>query len=216
MIRAFVAVELDAALRNGIARTQDHLKQSLTKAIPAVRLQWVRPEAIHLTLKFLGSIEERRVSEIQETLRSALHGQPPFTVEVGGVGVFPDLRAPRVLWLGLSGQSGPENASLPQQDIRQLAATVDRALGTIGFPPEDRPFRPHLTLARIKERSREVGQALQDLGLLNPGSQVGRLELQTVSLMKSDLKPSGAVYTRLWELPLKSETKPLPTSGKSV
>ncbi len=203
MIRAFVAVELDAALRSSIARTQDHLKQALAKAIPAVRLQWVRPESMHLTIKFLGSIEERRVSEIQQALSSALHGQLPFTVEVGGVGVFPDLRAPRVLWLGLSGQSGPENASCDRQDIRQLAAAVDRALGAIGFLPEDRPFQPHLTLARIKERSREVGKALQDLGLLKPALLVGRLEVEAVSLMKSDLKPSGVVYTKLWELLLK-------------
>lgn len=200
MIRAFIAVELDATLRSSIARTQDHLKQSLAKAFPAVRLQWVRPESIHLTLKFLGSIEEQQVSEIQQALRSALHGRPPFAVEVGGVGVFPDLRAPRVLWLGLS---GPENASADQQDIGQLAAEVDHALGTIGFPPEDRPFSPHLTLARIKDRSREVGKALQDLGLLKPALQVGRLEVEAVSLMKSDLKPSGVVYTKLWELLLK-------------
>lgn len=203
MIRAFIAVELDAALRSGIGRTQDALKRALAKTSPAVRLQWVRSESIHLTLKFLGSIEEQRVSEIQDALRSALQDRPAFAVVIGGIGVFPDLRAPRVLWVDIS---GPEHASGEQQAehaISQLAGTVDRTLATIGFPPEDRPFSPHLTLARIKESSREVGRALAESGVMTQGVTLGRLPVERIALVRSDLKPSGAVYTKLWELPLK-------------
>jgi 2'-5' RNA ligase len=203
MIRAFIAVELDAALRAGIAGTQARLRRALAKTIPDARLQWVRAESIHLTLKFLGSVEERRVSEIAEAVGRALSDHRAMTVEVGGLGVFPDLQRPRVLWIGLS---GPEPASGHPQGVTMLAAAVDRALGTIGFPPEDRPFSPHLTLARIKERAREVGQALQDLGVLESPPPVGRLHVRSVSLMKSELHPSGAVYARLHEWPLRSET----------
>jgi len=202
MIRTFLAVELDGVLRGSLARLQEELKRSLQKRTPAVRLQWARPEAMHLTLKFLGSIEERQVSEIQEAVRLALHGRRPLTLVAGGVGVFPDVRAPRVLWLGLSEESGSENALSPRQDIRELAAAVDQALGLLGFPVEARPFQPHLTLARIKERSREVGHALGELGILHTTSPLGRLDVRAVALMKSELTPSGSVYTRLWEEPL--------------
>lgn len=203
MIRAFIAVELDPALRTGIAGTQDRLRRALGKTIPDARVQWVRPESIHLTLKFLGAVEERRVSEIADAVGHALSGHPSMTLEVGGLGVFPDLQRPRVLWMGLS---GPEPASGHPQGVAVLAAAVDRALVTIGFLPEDRPFSPHLTLARIKDRGREMGKALQELGWLDAPQPAGSLHVRSVSLMKSDLHPSGAVHTRLHEWPLRPET----------
>ena len=197
MIRAFVAVELTDELRSAIALVQTQVKAELARELrrtaPDARLQWVRPEAIHLTLKFLGDIEDGQVEDIAQALAVAVSPQARFSMEVGGLGVFPDLRAPRVLWIGLSGP-GP---------LVSLAQSVDQALAGLDFSLETRPFNPHLTLARIKERGREVGKALAVIGLLAQGSPVGTLPVQTVSLMRSELKPSGAVYSRLREVGLR-------------
>jgi 2'-5' RNA ligase len=205
MIRTFVAVELDPSLREGISRVQAQIKELLTRAPGMrktdVRVQWVQPASIHLTLKFLGDIKEVRVEEICRTLAKTAESTPSFTVEVRGLGVFPDLRSPRVLWLGLSERAGGQEQ---MQALTQMAGSVDRALGALGFPVENRPFRPHLTLARIKEGSREAGHALAESGVMHQAFLVGALQVKTISLMKSDLRPSGAVYTQLCHAPLRS------------
>ncbi|WP_447972643.1 RNA 2',3'-cyclic phosphodiesterase [Nitrospira sp. Kam-Ns4a] len=194
MIRTFVAVELDEPLRAVIGRVQAEMRERLEREFrreaPDVRLQWVRPESIHVTLKFLGEIEEGRVAAIGEALERIAASLAPFAVEVGGLGVFPDARAPRVVWLGLSGQVDA---------LVRLAAEVDAALHALGFPREDRPFAPHLTLARVKDRQRDVGRALAASGLLDRAAAAGSLRVRAIALMKSDLRPSGAVYTRLHE-----------------
>lgn len=198
MIRTFVAIELDEEIRKAIAGTQRQVQEQLMKQLrhtaSDVRVQWVRPDSIHLTLKFLGDIDEARVEDIRAALLSAVGTQSRLTVEVGGLGVFPDLRLPRVLWVGLSGQVDA---------LMRVAAEVEAALTGVGFPPESRPLSPHLTLARIKERSREVGKGLAESGLMTQPFRVGSLAVHAVCLMKSDLKPSGAVYSRLVEVPLK-------------
>lgn len=198
MIRAFVAVEIDPVLRQRIARAQEQIRERIGREFRSlgqeVRIQWVRPDSIHLTLKFLGDIDERLIGDIQQALTLAVAAQPQFSVEVGGAGAFPDPRAPRVLWLGLSGHV---------EALVRLAAEVDQALIALGFPPEAKPYSPHLTLARIKERSREMGKMLTGSGVLAHAAQLGSLDVRAVALMKSDLRPSGAVYTRLVEIPFK-------------
>lgn len=197
MIRSFVAVELSSDLKRGIAHAQTQLRDRLTRLMPLdVRIQWVQPDSIHLTLKFLGDIAAEQVEPIREALATRISAIPPFLLEVAGLGVFPDSRAPRVLWIGLSGQSGQTSLLI------RLAAEVEAALEPLGFPREARPFNPHLTLARIKERSREVGKVLEGSGIFREQGALGNLAVCTLSLMKSDLKPSGAIYTRLWDVPL--------------
>jgi 2'-5' RNA ligase len=198
MIRAFIAVGLSPELRSAIAASQRAVKDQLTKAMqrqaPDVRIQWVRPEAMHVTLKFLGNVVEDGLQDIERAMQQVADGHAPFTLEVGGLGVFPDVRAPRVLWIGLSGTV---------EQLIGLAGDLDAALQELGFAPEPRPFQPHLTLARIKERSRDVGRVLAGSGLFEQVSTVGKLAVPALSLMKSDLKPSGAVYTKLFEAPLR-------------
>ena len=195
MIRAFVAVELDAPLRQALAQAQATLRGQLQQAVgPDVRIQWVEPESIHLTLKFLGAILEERVSDIRAALARVAGGHAPFTVQAEGLGVFPDVRAPRVLWVGLTTHV---------DEMKRLATDVETGLAALGFSPETRPFNPHLTLARIKERSHDVGRALSAGGVLTPGVRLGALPVAALSLMKSDLQPSGSVYTQLCHLPLK-------------
>ena len=199
MIRAFVAGELPDELKKTIAQVQAQIKGRIAREIPPeARIQWVRPDSMHLTLKFLGDIEETQVESIRQALASRVMTVPGFLVEVGSLGVFPDLRMPRVLWVGLSDQPGH------LQGLLHLAEQVETSLETLGFPRESKPFNPHLTLARIKERSREVGKVLSDSGILKHETRLGSLPVEMISLMKSDLKPSGAVYAKLWEAPLGS------------
>lgn len=198
MIRAFIAVELSPELRTAIAKAQTNLKDQLMRELrrqsPDVRVQWVRPESMHVTLKFLGNVPEGGLPDIQRAMTDVARGCAQLSLDVGGLGVFPDLRAPRVLWIGMSGQV---------EALVRLAGDLDTALQGLGFSLEVKPFQPHLTLARVKERSREVGRTLAESGLMTQIGEVGRLGVSSLSLMKSELHASGAVYTRLHEAPLK-------------
>ena len=192
-IRTFIAIELPGALRQALADQQARLRDLIGRTGDrSIRLQWVKPESIHVTLKFLGDVDASLISEMQASLTKAVSSQPRFSVEVRGLGAFPDAQAPRVLWVGMSG---------PGEEL--VAAQVDQALHALGFSLESRPFRPHLTVARIKERSHEVGRALAASGVMTQPAEVGPLAVSRVSVMQSELKPSGAVYTRLCEVPLK-------------
>lgn len=188
MIRTFIAVELDPTLKQAIAGVQDTLKVELHRLAPGVRMQWVRTDSIHLTLKFLGDIEESRVGGILQALEHAGRDHAPFSVDVKGFGVFPDLRGPRVLWMGLSGET---------DRLIRLAGSIDAALTPLGFPVEQKPYTPHLTLARVKEQSRSIGKALADSGVMRESACRGTLPVQTVALMKSERAPSGSIYFRL-------------------
>jgi 2'-5' RNA ligase len=200
MIRTFLAVELPASLTQAIAQVQDDARHRIARELSTgMRIQWVRPAAIHLTVKFLGDIPENHVGDLQSVVGDALRSFAPFSIDVAGLGVFPDLRAPRVLWLGLSSRS---SEGRPTTALSHLAATVEHCLEGLGYPPESRPFNPHLTLAKIKEGAKEVGRALARIGLLGGDVQLGRLDVRTIALMQSELRPSGSVYTKLWEVPL--------------
>jgi 2'-5' RNA ligase len=204
VIRVFVAVELDRDIKDAIAQVQGQVRDRIGRyEASRARIQWVHSDSIHLTLKFLGDIAEPRVDEIRQALALQLSRLPRFSVDMGGLGVFPGLRAPRVLWMGLSAQQARPGDCDQADFLGHLAAEIEAALDKLGCPRETRPFSPHLTLARIKERSREVGRALEASGAMTLGSRLGSLAVDAVALMKSDLKPSGAVYTKLWELPLK-------------
>jgi len=195
MIRAFVAVELDAPLRQALAQVQATLRRQLQQAVgPDVRIQWVKPASIHLTLKFLGDIPEEQAPDIQAALARVAGGHSRFAVDVEGLGVFPDVRAPRVLWVGLTTHVDV---------LKRLAADVEAGLAALGFPSEARSFNPHLTLARVKERAHDVGQALSAGGVLTQDARLGALQVAALSLMKSDLQPSGSVYTQLCHASLK-------------
>lgn len=188
MIRTFIAVELDATLKQAISGVQESLKHELHRLVPGVRLQWVRMGSIHLTLKFLGDIEESQAGGIVQALEHAGRDHSPFAVDVDGFGVFPDLRGPRVLWIGLSGEI---------DRLIRLVASIDAALMPLGFSVEQKPYTPHLTLARVKEQSRAIGKALDDSGVMREARCRGTLPVEAMVLMKSESTPSGSVYSRL-------------------
>jgi 2'-5' RNA ligase len=195
MIRAFIAIELDDALRAALGAVQQSLKQELGRLARGrdIRVQWVRPEAMHLTLKFLGDIDEARIDAIGTAVAQIAGAHDRMTIPVAGLGAFPDARAPRVLWAGLRDGGA----------VVRCAADLDEALGRLDFAREARPFSPHLTLARIKDGARDIGRALTEAGVLAAPAAIGTMTVHALALMRSDLRPSGSIYTRLIEAPLR-------------
>ncbi len=208
MIRAFVAVELNEELRAAVSRLQSLIREEIGRELrrraPGARIQWTRPESLHLTLKFLGDIAEEQLDKIQQAIAMAAEGHQSFAVTMKGIGVFPDLRAPRVIWVGLDGPDAQGSQPIKPAPLVDLAKSIDDALAALDFAPERRPFSPHLTLGRIKEHGREVGQALTATGLLMQHAPAGILPVRTVVLMRSELRPTGSLYTRLCEAPLRN------------
>lgn len=200
MIRAFLAVELSEDLRRRIALVQQDLKSSLTRELPkAVRLSWVQPASIHLTIKFLGDMDEQLVEPLREALAEVFKDQRAMSIPLERLGGFPSLRAPRVLWVGAAEQWEQRN------DAKRLAAlheAVETCCDAIGFARDGRPLSPHLTLARIKAGWRECGQALAKSAVPDQRLSLGALAVDSVVLMKSELNPAGSIYTKLWDVPL--------------
>lgn len=180
-IRAFLALDPPEEILREIGRIQDRLRKLIHGD-----LRWVRPEGIHLTLKFFGDVPENAVVNISTVAGKAAAAVGPFELAIGGTGVFPDPSRPRVVWLGMNGE------------VAQLATFqqgLERALRKIGFPPEERPFRPHLTLGRIKSPKGLTGltEALEK----EKTYTAGLFTASVLSLFQSELTPRGAVYTRL-------------------
>jgi len=183
-IRAFVAIELPEEARRGLARLRRELEKKEHGFV-----KWVDPEGIHLTLKFLGNIPFKRIPEITQALEEVASVIPPFHLEISGLGAFPNLKQVRVFWVGLRGEV--DKLSKLQQD-------VDTRLATLGFAREERAFVPHLTLARIREGAspserKTFGELVGAIAFENKYD----IQVETISLMRSELTPAGAIYTRL-------------------
>ena len=183
-IRSFIAIELPEEAKEGLARLRKELERDEHKFV-----KWVDPGGIHLTLKFLGNIPSRRVTEITESIGEATQGISPFNLEISGLGVFPSLRQARVFWVGIGGE---------MDKLSRLQQNIDAALAALRFAKEERSFVPHLTLARIREGAspperRSFGELV--------GSTIFEdkyhVKVEAISLMRSQLTPAGAIYTCL-------------------
>lgn len=184
-IRTFIAIELPQAVLEAIGRAQDWLKQETPEGL----VRWVQPQGIHLTLKFLGDTPANQIITIGEALQAACAGHSPFMLSIGGLGCFPDLKRPRVVWVGVAEPGG---------HLKRLQGAVERAISPLGFPTENRPFSPHLTLGRVKEGRTDALRALGEcVTRLSARVQMGEVHVTSVSLIRSDLLPGGAVYTPL-------------------
>ena len=161
-------------------------QQELNKCGADVR--WVKPLNVHLTLKFLGEINEKDVYRIIEAVEGTCRKYTAFNLEVSGAGVFPNKRYPRVLWVGINGNG---TFSALQQEIED-------AMASMGFEKENRKFVPHLTLGRF--RSSIGKEELLDKIELHQANKFGVIDVKTVSFMKSDLGPAGAKHTRVAEI----------------
>jgi len=200
MIRAFLAVELTDDLRNRLAQVQQDLKQRLSRGIPKrVRISWVQPASIHLTIKFLGDIVESSIEPLRVAIAEITGEACSLQIPLERLGVFPRPQQPRVLWIGPSTiwEQGDE-----AMRVTSLHRSIEECCQSVGFAPEGRPLSPHLTLARIKEGERDVGRLLTQSGMLDHSLTIGSLDLRAIALIKSDLRPAGPVYTKLWEVGL--------------
>jgi RNA 2',3'-cyclic 3'-phosphodiesterase len=179
-----VAAELPADLRGRLESLQRELRQS------PLPVRWVRPDGIHLTLKFLGELAGSRLEEVTTAVAGAGRQVRPFRLEVLRAAPFPAHGTPRLIWVVVEGDI---------EQARSLAAAIDAATAAIGVPRETREFRPHLTLGRVKGPGREGWRdALERAGA--PG--LGRFEVTEYVLFESRLDPGGAVYTPLRRFPL--------------
>jgi 2'-5' RNA ligase len=184
-IRSFIAIELPEDVRVAL----QHLQQELRHC--DFTIKWVRPQGIHLTLKFLGDIESDRIEDIAGYLTAAVRGHGGVSMSARAIGVFPHARRPRVLWVGLAGE---------MQRLSDLQRRIDVALAKVGFKRDKRSFKGHLTLGRFKARvdSRQMGQALEKFA----DFETRTFTADRILLFKSQLKPTGAVYSILKQIPL--------------
>ncbi len=179
--RVFCAVELPDVVR---ARLEDHVGR-LRKDVPDAAASWSRVENIHLTLKFFGNVEVKRSQKISEAAERAVREFPPFQIGVGGTGVFPRASRPQVLWIGVSDPSG-QLSGLQEKFENECAAE--------GFEKENRAYRPHLTIARLRrpEGTRELADAH-----LKMQFELMQIDLKEVVIFRSELSPKGSKYTQL-------------------
>lgn len=183
-MRSFVAIELPEQVKDGLASLRGELKRAEHSFV-----KWVGAEGVHLTLKFLGNIPARQVTEISDTIAAAARGVPPFCLEVARLGAFPNLKQPRVLWVGIRGELAT---------LLQLQQNIDSGLTALGFTQEERPFAPHLTLARLRQTASPAERkAFGELAASASFETGYPFDAKAVSLMRSQLTPGGAIYTRL-------------------
>jgi 2'-5' RNA ligase len=179
VIRAFIAVEIDPQVIGNICRAIHQLESTSLSA------RWTAPANIHLTLKFLGDIEPDRIDGIHRALEERLRPFPRCTINAKGLGVFPDPRRPRIIWVGIHGDQ-----------LASLAAQVESALVPSGFAPDQRNFSPHLTIGRWRQTDRPPKALAQELAKWKD-VQFGATRVDEVVLFRSVLKPEGATYYRL-------------------
>jgi 2'-5' RNA ligase len=182
LIRAFIAVTLTELVIEEIAKIRMLLQETRGD------LRWARMESLHVTLKFLGDIHRHQVEPILEALHKIVSIHSPLCIIVQGLGVFPNVRRPRVLWVGLKGEG-----------LTELSEAIETALMPLDFPPEDRQFMPHLTLGRV--RSLRGWENLLPRVKEHENTLFGESMIDRVTLYQSNLRPEGAIYTSLGSVP---------------
>jgi 2'-5' RNA ligase len=181
-VRTFLAVEVAPAIHAALV----DLKRELSHTGAAVR--WVRDEGLHATVKFLGRVPAARLPVLRDAVTDAVGAMPPLRAAVRRLGMFPNPKRPRVIWVGLD-----------CQPLTAVAAAVDRALAPLGFAAENRPYHAHITLGRVKELR---GWAPLDAALAaHCNDDFGETAIDQLVAYRSDLRRDGAVYTKLWTIP---------------
>jgi RNA 2',3'-cyclic 3'-phosphodiesterase len=189
VIRAFIAIDLTA----DITRRLDEVSSRLQEKLPKIPVRWVPSQNIHLTLKFLGDVSLTNLSILKEVLQSESSSHRRFEFSVGELGAFPDIRHPRVVWIGIEAP----------HELASIQRNLETAMARIGYPAEDRPFSPHLTLGRVSRNA--TARDTHQLGEVLEANKIGFLGVNPVNaicLYRSDLKPSGAEYTQVFRAPL--------------
>jgi 2'-5' RNA ligase len=189
LIRAFIAIDLSQA----VSQQLEEIVRQLKTRFPGKAVRWVAVKNIHLTIKFMGDISPANLRTLEQTLQSEASRFAVFSFHVGGLGAFPSIRRPRVVWVGVQ---APD-------ELAGLQRSVEKALERLGYPAEGRAFSPHLTLGRVGRNITpdELGRLSQALETL-PVGQLGTVQAQAIHLIRSDLRPDGPLYTRLYSAAL--------------
>jgi 2'-5' RNA ligase len=191
LLRAFIAVEIPPEIYKAIENETAPLRAVLDASI----VRWVPTGNIHLTLRFLGDVSPANVEMLSQLLAVEVSLHERFTIKFGGLGAFPNPRRPRVLWIGIQAPAA----------LEALRHGIEAAAATLGYPGEKRPFSPHLTIGRLKQNAGPAGtQKIRNALEETKVGPLGKAQVNAVHLFKSDLKPTGAVYTRLFSAPLKT------------
>lgn len=182
--RLFIAIALPERVRNDVARLSDNLQKGMqfTKARPS----WAQPESMHVTLVFMGQKSADRVEAIGAAIEAAARGFAPLAIEIKELGVFPHWRRPRVLWVGVHDRT---------RQIQDLHHALESAIGAFDYQPEDRPYHPHLTLARFK--SQRGAKEAESIVKSHAGFKSKAFDAMELILFKSELHPAGAIHTPL-------------------
>ena len=189
VIRAFIAIEVPGDIPQKLVQVSEKLQAE----IHLLPIRWGAVNSAHLTLKFLGDVSENNVEVLSKILEKEAALHKPFDLSVGGLGVFPNLRKPRVLWVGVEADD----------ELQSLQRRIEAETARIGYAPEDHPFSAHITLGRVSRNAsqqelRDISAAVQKLKL----GFIGAGRVDAVHLFRSDLRPTGAVYTKLYSAPL--------------
>lgn len=189
VVRAFIALEIDPALRPHIHQVSSSLQEEL----PHLPLRWVPVENMHLTVKFLGDVSPANLKLIKEMLESEIRQHKRFEFGIGNCGAFPNEARPRVLWIGVE---GPD-------ELLQLHRRIENIVGRFGYERDKKSYTPHLTLARVSRNAtpqeiKAIGECLRERKV----GYLGAVRVNAVHLFRSDLMPEGAVYTKLLSVPL--------------
>ena len=193
MLRAFIALELPIEIQQRLAQVTNQLKQELA----GIPIRWVPANNIHLTLMFLGDVSDSNLQMVKDNLVSEVVNHLPFEISVGGLGVFPSLQRPRVIWVGVEAPG----------ELLAVQSGIEHRMIRLGYAGEGRPFSPHLTVGRVSRNAnatemRIISQVIQpaQVGFL------GVVRVEQIHLFRSDLNSDGAVYTRI--LSAEMEKKP--------
>ena len=183
-IRAFIALHISEQARETLAQAMARLEEATGNGV-----RWVNPDGVHLTLKFLGDIPSGQAQEVMESMRKSSDGHGVFHLSLSRLGMFPNERQPRVLWAGVTGDLAA---------LSLIQESVETAMSGLGFQRERRPFRPHLTIGRVRDGVRPkqrqaIGDSLSSIKM-RPSQP---WQVDSVHLIRSVLLPQGAVYTSL-------------------
>lgn len=187
-VRAFIAAQIGDKLREALSGVIDELK----KSDPYVK--WIKPENLHVTLKFLGEVEADKIDAIKSEMQNIAASDKPFSLSVSGIGVIPNPRYPRVVYSNLVDND---------QKLKNLSQRLDEAMTLLGFEPEERDFLPHLTIGRVKS-FKAKSLLIMKIREFHK-REIGTLDVRSVRLIKSELMPAGAIYTEMANAALGTE-----------
>jgi 2'-5' RNA ligase len=187
-VRTFIAIKLTPEIISKISGMQEELKRT------GAQVKWVKPENIHLTLKFLGHITSEELEKVKIATRETLKPFKSFGISISGLGAFPKIEYPRVIWVGVD--EGKE-------ELKRMTSNLEERLAQIGFAKEKREFSPHLTIGRVKSSKRK--ERLIEAFTKFTAAHLGSMKVDKIAIIKSELKLQGPVYTSLEEIDLRGE-----------